>query len=264
MTTRTVSDPQVQRIIRSMQEQGVGVTRTKKGLLFRLPDGSSTAMHFTNSDVRAEANLIARLRRSGVRHPDDQKNVAELPKNITEAKVATRTKDKVLKAVADLGYPDSVKVLTITELANIDHVTCSRGLYALGFRPIVGKRNSRDWQTPGELLDLRPREEEPVFEPGELIGNGEREPYQNPGHTIAESADPEWLATVTGARLFQQEVNEHGMGKPEEPKVELSAGREFIDTHESWTVATAPACVEEYLDTLRGAGLTVEIRVWRA
>lgn len=249
-----MSEPQVARFTKSMMEQGVGVLRTKKGLLLRLPDGSSTSVHFTNSDIRATTNLYARLRRAGVRHPEDPKNVSQLPSQITEGTTAPRTKLKVLEAMKELNYPDSVTVQQMRSLTGLEHITASKALFHLGFTPVVGRRNSRDWMTPADLLDQRrlepesePAEESPTFsgddENGELFDNVR--------------------SIVDGARAFQQEVNDLGMG---EPQVQAVGDREFIDTHDSWIVdlKSVPKEVRTYMKGLAAAGLHAEIRVWRA
>ncbi len=166
----------VERFIRSMEEQGVGVTRTTKGLLLRLPDGETTSLHFTNSDVRAPINLMSRLRRAGVRHPDDPKDVRELPSNITEGPpVSARTKQKVIDFIVDNDYPEVVTVKELVDHTEMVHITATRAIYQMGFTPVRGKRGARDWIVPQEILDKKPKgiEEEPVESPTFSEGRAE-------------------------------------------------------------------------------------------
>ena len=287
MGGRSMSDSQVQRFITSMEDQGVGVTRTKKGLFLRLPDNTSTTVHFTNSDVRAFDNLIARLRRAGVRHPEDPKAVAELPSMITSGDASPASKKKIRQAMIDLDYPDVVTIMPLMKITGMEHVTIARALYHMGFKPIAGKRNSRDWLTPDDILALKP----PAEPEGEdRFGVPESEQYTNPGHTIAENADPEWLAENTApstphtdaalmdfvgrARAAQAAINDMGMGNPQVSRETStsdlrvdSSGREFIDTHDSWVVDLTRlplnVTIGEYLQSLDASGLEFEVRVWR-
>jgi len=254
MPSRTMSESQVQRFIYSMEDQGVGVTRTKKGLFLRLPDGESTTVHFTNSDVRAIDNLIARLRRAGVRHPEDPKNVAQLPRQITEGDVSRRTKDKVLAAMQQLDYPDSVRVVQMAETAHLEHVTTSRALYHMGFTPIEGKRNARDWLTPEEILALKPA---PPVEP------------EVPDVEQGVAAHDDLMKFVEGANAAQAAVDAMGMGRPDVSRetVVRNPNREFLDTHDSWVVELQQLpmsmTIGDYLQALDASGLDFEVRLWR-
>jgi hypothetical protein len=243
-----------------MQDQGVGVLRTKKGLLLRLPDGSSTAVHFTNSDVRAKDNLIARLRRAGVRHPDDRKDIAALPLNITSGSVAPATKRRIQEAVAGMNYPDSVQVQRLRELTGLEHITVSKGLYALGFTPTLGKGNSRDWMTPPDMLDRRTTEPEHEPEP-------EPESPTLPDEPEPDRPMPMEPQRFSAGRDFVDfpDVSSNGHGDPATIQVQQSSGREFIDSHDSWVVdlTGVPKAVSRYMQVLRAAGLSAEIRVWR-
>ena len=223
-----------------MQDQGVGVTRTTKGLFLRLPDGESTTVHFTNSDVRAHDNLIARLRRSGVRHPDDPKDVRELPSNITDAPpVAARSIRKIEETVEELGYPEVITVKQIADHTGIAHITATKALYQMGFKPVKGKRNGRDWLVPQEILDRKPKEE-----PVESSTLPEREATaEEEAEVLASIADPDFV-----------EVH-----RPE--------AREFIDSVDSWVVdlrqLPKTMMLGDYFDALRASGLEFEVRVWR-
>lgn len=247
----TWSNSRVKQFIYSMQDQGVGVTRTKKGLFLRLPNGDSTSVHFTNSDVRADQNLMARLRRAGVRHPLDPKGVNELPTTITEAgPPANRTQRTILEYIETQNYPEVVQVSHICKQTGLEWITVSRALYHMGFLPTKGKRGARDWITPDELI-VRP---EPEPEP-EVIEEPEPEPEP-------EVEEPEATPAGDGTDKIEQPVN----ATPESTTFQKTVEpREFIDNVDSWTVnlKMVPPPVYDYLRQLRSAGLEVEIRVWR-
>lgn len=59
------------RVIAHVEPQGVRVTPIRDGVLLRMPDGESTAVHFSGSDHRGPANLRAKLKRSGITWPTD-------------------------------------------------------------------------------------------------------------------------------------------------------------------------------------------------
>jgi hypothetical protein len=60
-----------QQLMDYVEPQGVTVTRTTKGLLFRFPNGETEMLHFTNSDWRATRNTRANFRRNGIQWPGD-------------------------------------------------------------------------------------------------------------------------------------------------------------------------------------------------
>ena len=254
MVAKTMTATAVDRFIRSMQDQGVGVTRTTKGLLLRLPNGETTTMHFTNSDVRAVDNLISRLRRAGVRHPDDPKDVRQLAASITEhPPVAERTKRKVIEALGKLGYPERVAVKQITDTVTANNMTVTAALYQMGFKPVRGKRNARDWMTPEDVLAMRP-EPEPELE--EQFVAAPESPTISEGS--AEEAERLLGVALEGARKTGRDFA-HLAGTKSE--------REFIDSVDSWVVdlrhLPRTMTIGDYLDSLAASGLEFEIRVWR-
>lgn len=54
-----------------VRDEGVRLKDTKKGIMLLLPNGTSTVLHFTNSDHRGTLNLRATLKRAGVSWPWD-------------------------------------------------------------------------------------------------------------------------------------------------------------------------------------------------
>lgn len=160
---------QIQRFTRICEDQGIRVTKTKKGLLLRFPDGSSTVQHFTNSDVRAEPNQIARFRRAGMTHPNDtRRQKDDLPSYITSGTITPKTRQKIIDYVVSQGFPESVLSSEVVRDLNMDPGWANRALYHTGFRP--GKAKSRKvgrpWYTPDEILCLK--EDPKVVEPAEV------------------------------------------------------------------------------------------------
>lgn len=270
MGAKNMTTTQQAIFIKSMEEQGVGVTRTRKGLFLRLPDGTSTSLHFTNSDYRAQQNLINRLRRAGVRHPEDPKNVERLGRQITDAQpVAQKTKDRILEYVVAAGYPQAVTVKGIILATGMAHITITRALYQMGFKPIPGRYNSRDWLVPDEVLAKKP---EPEPEPDVEVKLRETtvlEPTPDEPEQNAEPESPTFSCSICGS-------DEHDyLGHPSPPTPVPKAPakekpeREFIDTHDSWTLDLKELgrfgffTVEQLATVLRAAGLEMEIRVWR-
>lgn len=259
---KSMSKPEMLRFVTICEDQGIKVTRTKKGLLLRFPDGSSTVQHFTNSDSRAVTNQIARFRRAGMVHPNDTRQQSEeLPTYITSGTISPKTRQKIIDYVASQGYPESVLSSRIVKDLNMDPGWANRALYHSGFRP--GKAKSRKvgrpWYTPEEILCLRPDmqateeveaivDDAPIEEPittGEAISE-HREQMEDDG--IQEPTTPE---PVTA----------------DEPQVE---DIQFIDVRDSWVPDIKDLLggelfvqVKNRLNVLNAVGMQWELRVWR-
>lgn len=267
-----MSKPQVQRFVRMCEDQGIKVTRTKKGLLLRFPDGTSTVQHFTNSDVRAEQNQIARFRRAGMTHPNDTRPDKDaLPAYITSGSISEKTRQRIIDYVASQGYPEAVLSSSVVKDLKMDPGWANRALFHTGFRPGTAKSRKvgRPWYTPEEILCLK-EAPEPVVE----------EQYQNPVPTIEETAEPEWLAenTVEVPRetedvdRFGTPVSEQETPTPAVIPVtqEQAEDIQFIDMRDSWVVDMEELLgehltrmVKDRLGVLKAVGIEYEIRVWR-
>jgi hypothetical protein len=292
-STKSMSASQIARFTKAMEDQGVGVTRTKKGLFLRLPNGESDMVHFSNSDVRSFDNLVARLRRAGVQHPDDPKVLKDLPKYITEGTVKEASKDRIYSYVRDHGYPTEVFQGEVSTEIKLEPSQTNRSLYHAGFVPSLAKdrrRRTRAWLTPAWLLEEKP-EEEPVAEPAPtphtdaaLMDFADRaRKAQEAVNALGAGPKPmdlteeESEAFVEGmqsqGRMLPPDVDRFGQTEEEQERdrpLDVSretSGREFIDTHDSWTLdlSNKPAhlTLSDYLTILESAGLGYEIRVWR-
>lgn len=252
MTTRMMTENQIARFTKDMEVQGVGVTRTKKGLMLRLPDGSAQMKHFTESDVRGPRNLASALRRAGITMPGER--VAELPAYITEGSVKETTKQRVFEWVRRCDYPDVVYAKDYIVDEGVDAASANRHLYHSGFvcENAISKKKGRPWRTPEWLNDegreKRLAEEEKMLE-------------SQPIHEAME--------LVQRAQAAQQAVNDLGAGPVQnsEPVVQTSEDREFIDTHDSWVVdlTRLPLSmpIGEYIQAMHASGMEVEFRLWR-
>jgi hypothetical protein len=255
-----MSASQIIRFTKAMEDQGVGVTRTKKGLFLRLPNGESDMVHFTNSDTRAFDNLVSRLRRAGVQHPDDPKVLKDLPHYITTGTVKESSKLRVYEYVRENDYPTEVYQGEISKKKFMDPGSVNRVLYHSGFipSPSVSKKKGRPWLTPAWLLEEKGKDN---------VEDATPEPKPTP---ITDAALADF---VERGRRAQEAVDELGAGRPPENRPDPldvsreTSGREFIDTHDSWTLdlSTKPAhlTLSDYLSILESAGLGYEIRVWR-
>jgi hypothetical protein len=262
------------RFIRHMEMQGVGVTRTKKGLLLRLPDGKSTMVHFTTSDVNAIKSLKARLRRSGVSHPDDNK-IIDLPEYITGGTVKQESKEKFYAWVRKNGYPPEVYGQDLVKALNVDPGQVNRVLYHSGFTAQRAlSRKGRAWRTPDWLLEEKIEADEATVQET-VIPDDARElsdpVEQAMEEFVAETAEEEHDREIETEEPDVEEQDEDSVPRetpvpvdtmpepphseeltiidvpaeeePEPPVVEgarkdsFHDEREFIDSTDSWTVS---------------------------
>lgn len=151
---------EIARIIDYVEPQGVAVTRTKKGLLLRLPNGKSEMIHFTSSDHRAYENNRAHLHQAGIELPMDKHGLKKLPDYITAGSMRQTTLDRAARVIADMGSP---RQLTATEFMEAggapNYGLANRTLYHLGWMPQTERKGAHKiWTQPLE------DDEEPMTE----------------------------------------------------------------------------------------------------
>lgn len=73
MGTKQITSDMLRRIVNDLAEQGCKVKETRKGYFIGFPNGETTVYHHTPSDVRAQKNNRARVRRAGLHWPLDPK-----------------------------------------------------------------------------------------------------------------------------------------------------------------------------------------------
>lgn len=266
-----------QRLITHLEAQGAQIKRTKKGFIVYAPNGESVAFHNTPSDYRTLANEKAQLRRIGLTHVDEKKRTKGpavrdedgYPAYITEGGVTKRTREKALSILAGQGWPLQVTTGDLSEMGHV--VTIAKALYSIGFRypesePKRKKDGSTIWVAPE---DLRKLHEQSYPNRNEDMCKHEawETSFDGRSRTCADCKEnlpplPEEIrppVTIQDMAKAVANVFPHR----EDPEVEEEEGREFIDTVDSWVVENPPPAVQDYLDMLNGAGLEVEIRVWR-
>ena len=248
---------EVLRIAKHVEAQGVNITRTKKGLLLRMPDGESTMLHFTTSDVKAVDNLRSTLHRSGVTMPNDRHDLDAIPA-YARHNPSPETLRRVRILLKDFGHPQVVHPAELIVAYNQKFGTSSganatvmSGIHHLGYYPQLspaqikrggtGRRMYRTWErdyTPEELAELVPVEPEPEPTPPPTLRIVPGEPDPAP-----EAAEPE-------------------------PERQERSSREFIDSEESWTVALDAMdptwTIGQVLALYEATQLNVELRVWHA
>lgn len=208
-------------------------------------------------------------------HPDDPRGPLKLPTYITSPTPKQKTLDKARAVIEKMGYPPRVATSDLFDEFTVQDAP--RMLYFLGYTPSVvrGARGMRLWDAPADL-DKRFRDQAlaaaaeipnievptPLEVAHDLVGGdptamddaaAETLAYKNPGKTIQEAADPEWLA-------------ENAEPDPEGEIDDL----EFIDMRDSWVVDPQALLGEplhrmlkDRLGTLNAVGIDWEIRVWR-
>lgn len=293
MTVRQMSETQIAKWSRAMENQGVKVTRTKKGLLLRLPDGSSAMKHFTESDRRGPKNLASVLRRAGVTSPDDKKP-ATLPKYITEGTITSRSRERMIQFIESHDFPTMVFSRDVVDELGMDPGHVNRVLYHCGFT--VGEtmgRKGRPWYTPEGLLALKQKEDDGGVIPEEAkqIIDGARKAQEEVDRLTApkeELSDDLLTIAVENSQIVEgpsyesegfqpgelvgngERVPEEKSSSREEPTPENADDIDFIDLRDSWVVDGKELLgehlhrmVTERLSVLRAVGINYEIRVWR-
>lgn len=281
-----MSRKEIVRLLDHIEPQGVTYTRTTKGVLLRLPDKTTAMLHWTGSDVREPKNVRARLKRAGVTWPGDD---APLPDYITEPPTA-RTLNRVQTVTAswEQRYITGGQLNRLLRDAGdkpMNSMTSQRALYALGWVP-TGKSTARKWLRPLELepepIDATP---EDLTQLQAVLAGPEPEalPVELQAARAAVEAMPEPVELRPAAHAVAAEQLEHPapvqltlvQPQPEAPMEPMTAtvrehpaGREFIDTADSWT-GNLDELPEGYtlaqLRQLLGAfGLQLELRVWRS
>lgn len=278
MTTRNLGRAEQDRYIKELEAQGCRVRYGGRGskLVVYAPDGGSTTIHFTTSDIKSLQASISWFRRHGLRHPDDTKEVRverEDPPAETDGdpypdyvkgKLSNTIRTKALALLREQGWPSEV---TVKALPGMDPASAAKALYAIGYRWPEGTAGgqtgpkARVWHAPEEIRKLAAQaaeeskdmvqapEERPnvgfgsVPSPADVARSvRHREPvpekaWEKPTPPRPTPTIPEFAKAITQAVAAQA---------PEpEPEVKPTGGREFIDTVDSWTVDTRGASITD-------------------
>lgn len=238
-----LSMKETRRLVEHVQRQGVTATKTKNGVLLRLPNGESTVVHYSVSDYRGPQKLRAQLKRAGVSWPTDPGVHRQT------GKPSKQTQERALRALESLGNPDRVTTKELAMAMGMDSrtngATIVRYLTWAGWDQ-VGKTNAAHWLAP------LPDDATDPFPTAEAVTVDE-------APAAAEAAPEAATAVDETPAPTQPEI------APDQPTA--PQGREFIDTADSWTADWDKLPPETTLGTLRAMldamGLSAEIRTWR-
>jgi hypothetical protein len=220
------------RIVDYVEAQGVTVTRTTKGLLFRAPNNETTVLHWTESDWRSTRNFRANLKRMGVEYPGDHSNDK---KRKTPTKVSI---ERIQEALKDMD-PNNVNGRELRQrVPNMSIMTINSVMQYLGywheFKP-KGSTRTTVWHPPYD-----PKE---IIEPVEDMKNLVEYADDTTDKTDANSTSLD----ISAVEAFSQAVH----NTPDN----------------SWPVQLDHLDGTITIDQLRiiymAAGLNVEMRVWR-
>lgn len=246
---------EIRALIRECEAQGVTAEPTRNGMRLLLPNGTSTHLHWTDSDRKDRLNIHARLRRAGVeirraytapkeRESNTMGNLAEqytAPDDgnlVAVTKPRASTLAKVEAVLADLGNPIEIRPTDIKAVTGQSWTTLYTCLYYLGYR-----RTEADGQR-GYLWALP-------------------ETVTHPEISAARSLPEPPVTDVTDVTAIPAPESQP---KPAPRSPAQPGTREFLDTADSWTVDAAQVGtvpLSALIATYRAAGLACELRIWR-
>lgn len=201
-----LSMKEIARIIEYVEPQGVAVTRTKKGLLLRLPNGKSEMIHFTSSDHRAYENNRSRLHQAGIELPMDKYALKKLPDYITAGSMRQTTLDRAARVIADMGSPRQVTAVEFMEAGGAPtHGLANRTLYHLGYLPQTDRKGAHKvWMQPMEQ-DEEPMTEEQLLE--RVSANASRQPIEWHGQKGSVAARIYTVLAERGEPMTQKQLS---------------------------------------------------------
>jgi hypothetical protein len=188
-------------------KQGVRVTRTKSGLLFRLPNQDTVMVHYTSSDVNQVHQIRRELKRAGILMPKEAKSVTKHP---------TKKTRQLVKGILDeLGDPNEVTVKEIRDICLSRGLSTASGtisgvLGAMGYSP-SGSTSSRVYHRPQKVAMKLPEEiEEEVQQQRELVA---AKPHVEFVDTVGSwMVDPETLPQSLTIEAAAQLLAKVGLG----------------------------------------------------
>ena len=146
-----MSMKEIARLLDHVEPQGVRPTRTKNGILLRLPDGKTAMVHFTTSDVNARKALRATLKRSGITMPTDRHQTTQLASYITDVNPTRATRERAQVALDRMGMAKVTSQQLVNAGGAKNVVQAAQVLYALGWLPErPGKGQRKRWVRPVE------------------------------------------------------------------------------------------------------------------
>lgn len=220
------------RLISYVESQGVKVSSVKSGYMLKFPNGESTTMHLTGSDNRGPLNLRAVLKRNGIEWPTDNQDI----------KLNPLTVQRGSEVLEKMGFPNTIRMRDFRTAAtliewNVPNSTIGRFLRSMGY---VATGN-----TQAQRYILAETIESKEYAEAVEIANMDLkpEPYQ-PIVSITPEPLPALLTKETTLEV-----------------------REFLDTHDSWTVNMDILPDTITLGDMKlmfaAMGISFEVRVWK-
>lgn len=240
---------EVQKLIRDLASAGVPIKDTKSGWLIGAPDGTSIAVHRTESDHRAMKNTMARLKRAGV----------QLDKE-TDMDIQARktTLESVKRVLAEMGNPAQFQVSKVYGDLEIAPATAYRALTQLGYTKIGHGvwggaddiKTTEIVEAPVVVMDDDQRVDEYIKQ----LESIEVRVYDSkpmPWDTKPKASDVPMFTPSIGVPVAIEPTNDD---------------REFIDSKDSFVIDTkqiGDLTIDQLARSLEVAGLQFEIRAWR-
>jgi hypothetical protein len=220
------------RLITYVESQGVKVSSVKSGYMLKFPNGESTTMHLTGSDNRGPLNLRAVLKRNGIDWPTDNQDI----------KLNHATLRKGSEVLEKMGNPNTIRMhdfriaATLVEW-NVPNATIRRFLTYMGYEATGN--------TVARRYILKDSIEGKEYAEAVEIANMRMEAQT---YSPVVSITPEPLPALL----------------TKETTVEV---REFLDTHDSWTVNMDILPDTITLGDMKlmfaAMGISFEVRVWK-
>lgn len=272
MTMPSLARKDIERLVDHVKPQGVTVTRTKKGYLMRLPDGTSTTVHFTTSDVHAGEKVKATLKRAGVTWPTDPGAYR------INSKPSKETIQRGLAAWRAMGSPTVVRSSELSLAMGYEegqrNLSVRRWLTWAGF-DLVGQTRGARWvlyeprpelgpveavTTPDNVTVLRaverPAEPDAPEEPQEPA----EAPQEAPAAPEPQPEPDEAPTEATPAAVVDSWVVP---GAEDTPAAPPSMVADLGTAWATWEDLPGDWTVDQLRLMLLAFGLDAELRVWR-
>lgn len=259
---------QIETLLTHAEAHGCTVTPVKRGFLIRFPDGGTTTVHLTTSDVNTERNVRAEFKRHQVPWPRGGGKSAVLHKDTVRLGDA---------AMRKLGHPEEVRSHQLLDLQPTLGKAAARNYLTrhLGYTLVGNTRNAR-YVKPQPIQEA-PVEQLKVLEPAAHQQLAEApqvkvyasEAAEAPVAVLSwESVGITWQDPEEASPLdaIPDDLEPSALDEAEQ-EAPAPESREFLDTADSWTVdlARLPSglTLDSLVDLYSAAGLLVEVRVWR-
>lgn len=228
----------------------------------------TVTIHNTPSDNRALANVIADLRKIGLKHPLDfrREEASEYPAHV-HLPVTERTQRKVREFLYEKGWPLKVQTSELRDV--VTHTTAEKSLYKIGYRIGGKKGQSNVWVANEEITGWHEEllKNHPVNSTPDVEVKLREDAFDAP--PVPEVEVKQTIDLMRDLDVPDDEARKARVvaGESEEQPAEHV---DFIDDRDSWAVpmeelfsSVALNIMDEQLRILRAIGMEYEMRVWR-